>query len=571
MVKTKEFLKLFDRVCEAPDAVGRLRKFVLDLAVRGKLVEQDANDEPVERLLRRIENHRALLATEGKPRDAITITPLRADDGPFAVPSTWAWVHFGEVMISRDSERIPVSKDERSGRAKTYDYYGASGVIDKIDKYLFDKPLLLIGEDGANLVSRSTPIAFIARGKYWVNNHAHVLDGISEEFLEFIELHINAIDLKPYVTGTAQPKMNQAKMNSIPIALPPLPEQHRIVAKVNELMSLCDQLEAAQKDREARRDALSAASLQRLNNPDPDARAFRAHARFHLNILPRVTARPEQVKLLRQTILNLAVRGKLVRQDPGDESAGVLLGRIREEQQKLIHDRVLRPQDGPSHLTGEDTPFDVPPSWAWTQLRHLLVFGPQNGISPKPTSRPDAPRAITLTATTKGVFDPNQFKTVEANIPPDSEFWLRPGDLLFQRGNTREYVGMAAYYTGAEGQLLYPDLMMKVRLSDEVDLQYVHLCAIAPYGRAYFSEKASGAQATMPKINQGTLVQLPVPLPPLLEQQRIVTKVNELMSLCDQHVDQMLIFHDVKARLLESALWSVLKNGNAESVSAYGN
>jgi type I restriction enzyme, S subunit len=89
---------------------------------------------------------------------------------------------------------------------------------------------LLIGEDNANLINRSTPIAFIARGKYWVNNHAHVLDGISEEFLRYVELFINAIDLKPYVTGTAQPKMNQAKMNSIPVAVPPFAEQRRIVA-----------------------------------------------------------------------------------------------------------------------------------------------------------------------------------------------------------------------------------------------------------------------------------------------------------------------------------------------------
>jgi type I restriction enzyme S subunit len=147
-------------------------------------------------------------------------------------------------VFSRDGERIPVSKDERNTRARIYDYYGASGVIDKIDNFLFDKPLLLIGEDGANLINRSTPIAFIARGRYWVNNHAHVLDGISEGFLRFVELHINAIDLKPYVTGTAQPKMNQAKMNSIPIALPPLAEQYRIVAKVDELIALCDRLEA---------------------------------------------------------------------------------------------------------------------------------------------------------------------------------------------------------------------------------------------------------------------------------------------------------------------------------------
>jgi type I restriction enzyme S subunit len=148
-----------------------------------------------------------------------------------------------------------VSKEERRRRGKIYDYYGASGVIDKIDDYLFDKPLLLIGEDGANLINRSTPIAFIARGKYWVNNHAHVVDGISEGLLQFLELYINATDLKPYITGAAQPKMNQAKMNGIPIALPPAAEQQRIVAKVNELMALCDRLEAqlAISERESRR------------------------------------------------------------------------------------------------------------------------------------------------------------------------------------------------------------------------------------------------------------------------------------------------------------------------------
>jgi type I restriction enzyme S subunit len=169
---------------------------------------------------------------------------MAADETEFEIPASWAWVRFGEIMVNRDGERIPVSKEVRETKAKNYDYYGASGVIDKIDGYLFDKPLLLIGEDGANLINRSSPIAFIARGHYWVNNHAHVLDGISEEFLQFIELHINAINLEKYVTGSAQPKMNQAKMNSIPIALPPLAEQRRIVAKVNELMALVDRLEA---------------------------------------------------------------------------------------------------------------------------------------------------------------------------------------------------------------------------------------------------------------------------------------------------------------------------------------
>ena len=161
------------------------------------------------------------------------------------MPPNWVWALFGDLTISRDGERIPVSREEREQRAKVYDYYGASGIIDKIDGFLFEKPLLLIGEDGANLINRSTPIAFIARGKYWVNNHAHVLDGLSECLLRYVELFNNAIDLKPYVTGTAQPKMNQSKMNSIPVALPPLGEQHRIVAKVDALMALCDRLEAS--------------------------------------------------------------------------------------------------------------------------------------------------------------------------------------------------------------------------------------------------------------------------------------------------------------------------------------
>jgi type I restriction enzyme S subunit len=149
---------------------------------------------------------------------------------------------FGDVLINRDGERVPLSVDERATRRGQYDYYGASGVIDTIDDYLFDKPLLLIGEDGANLINRSTPIAYIARGKYWVNNHAHVLDGLSEDLLLYVCLYINSINLEPYVTGTAQPKMNQAKMNSIVLAVPPEKEQVRIIAKVDELMSLCDHL-----------------------------------------------------------------------------------------------------------------------------------------------------------------------------------------------------------------------------------------------------------------------------------------------------------------------------------------
>lgn len=208
-------------------------------------MEQDPTDEPAAELLKHISRDKADRAVSARDRRAAKIVALSGDEVPSEIPKNWVWASFGDVTISRDGDRVPVSREERDRRAKIYDYYGASGIIDKIDGFLFDKPLLLIGEDGANLINRSTPIAFIARGQYWVNNHAHVLDGISEAFLRYLELFINATDLKPYVTGTAQPKMNQAKMNSIPVALPPLAEQYRIVAKVNALMALCDQLEAS--------------------------------------------------------------------------------------------------------------------------------------------------------------------------------------------------------------------------------------------------------------------------------------------------------------------------------------
>jgi type I restriction enzyme S subunit len=237
-------LKVLPALTTRPDQIKQLRQTVLNLAVQGKLVSQRTSDPSAADLLTELSAHRSN-AIGRRHGSALPIRPLSLDRQPWELPKGWLWARFGDIVVSRDGERVPVSKEIRNTRSKIYDYYGASGVIDQIDGFLFDKPLLLIGEDGANLVNRSSPIAFIARGKYWVNNHAHVLDGLSEDFLRYIELFINAIDLKPYVTGTAQPKMNQAKMNSIPVALPPLPEQIRIVAKVDELMSLCDQLEAS--------------------------------------------------------------------------------------------------------------------------------------------------------------------------------------------------------------------------------------------------------------------------------------------------------------------------------------
>lgn len=219
-----------------------MKKSILQMTMQGKLVEQRPEEGTADELFEQIVAEKAQRIKEGKIKKEKPIDFVLSDEIPWDLPENWKWVRFRDITINRDAERVPLSVSEREHLEKKYDYYGASGVIDKVDKYLFTEDLVLIGEDGANLLSRSTPIAFIATGKYWVNNHAHVIECCKGVFIKYFVYYINAISLAKYVTGTAQPKMNQARMNGIWIPLPPLEEQKRIVAKIEELLPYCDQL-----------------------------------------------------------------------------------------------------------------------------------------------------------------------------------------------------------------------------------------------------------------------------------------------------------------------------------------
>jgi type I restriction enzyme S subunit len=210
--------------------------------------------------------------------------------GGRAVNETWRVIPLGKYVENHDGARVPISETLRTERRGAYPYYGASGVIDTIDGFTHEGKFVLIGEDGANLVTRSKPIAFIATGKIWVNNHAHVLkckEGASDEYLAY---YINSIDLTPYVSGSAQPKLNQKNLNTIPVPVPPTEEQTEIVRRVETLFALADRLEA------------------RL------AQAQTAATR------------------LTPALLAKAFRGELVPQDPNDEPAAELLRRLQAER-----------------------------------------------------------------------------------------------------------------------------------------------------------------------------------------------------------------------------------------------
>ncbi|MDB1084404.1 restriction endonuclease subunit S, partial [Phocaeicola vulgatus] len=288
-----------------------LRQKILDLAIHGKLVPQDPNDEPASVLLERIKAEKERLIKEGKIKRSKK--SAKSSDTPHyenVLPDGWCLTDIGELLINRDGERKPVSSVIRSKQtSKIYDYYGAAGVIDKVDSYLFDERLLLIGEDGANLLSRSKNNAFFAEGRYWVNNHAHVLDATDKNLLDFIAIVINSMKLDDYITGSAQPKLSQDNLNKIPIVLPPLAEQQRIIAEIKKWFTLIDQIEQDKAD------------LQTT------------------------------IELTKSKILDLAIHGKLIPQDPNDEPAIELLKRINPD---------FTPCDN-GHYT-----FDVPSGWITT-------------------------------------------------------------------------------------------------------------------------------------------------------------------------------------------------------------
>jgi type I restriction enzyme S subunit len=570
----------FNRISDAPGAIPRLRRFILDLAVRGKLVEQDSNEEPASELLARIQAEKARLVKEGRINLERSPTPACPDDLAFELRPKWQAVRISQILVELQTGPFGSSLHQSDYQRGGIPVINPASIKNErlvpIDRMAVGPATL---KRLATFKLRAGDIVMARRGEM---GRCAVVTKLEEGWLcgtgslilrlpscvcaRFFVILIGSPFVREYLGGSAvgatMQNLNQSILLNLIVGLPPLAEQRRIVTKVDELIVLCDRLEAARTEREARRISLAAASHHHLNNGS-NPKTFRRYAKFYLDHLSQLIFQSDQIQPLRQTILNLAVRGQLVPQDSSDAPVSDLLGRIQAEKADLIGARAREREYSESRLSNNDIPFDLPSSWQWEPLQSLIVFGPQNGISPKPASRPDAPRAVTLTATTKGTFDSRYFKQVDATIPQDSEFWLRPGDLLFQRGNTREYVGMAAYYSGEPGLFVYPDLMIKVRLSDKVSLPYVHLCAVAPHARTYFSTHASGAQATMPKINQGVLIKLPIPLAPLAEQLRIVAKVHELMALCDQLEAQLTTTQSEKRSLLEAVLFHALNDSQS--------
>ena len=394
-------------------------------------------------------------------------------DMPFEVPQGWVWTTLESCTINRDNERIPVASAIRSKQQhKKYDYYGAAGIIDKVDNYIFNERLLLVGEDGANLLSRAKNNAFFAEGKFWVNNHAHILDSYPKKVLDFVAIVINSMNLEMYISGSAQPKLSQDNLNRIPIPLPPLAEQQRIVAEIERWFSLIDTIEQGKEN---------------LQNT---------------------------IKQTKNKILDLAIHGKLVPQDPSDEPASELLKRINPKAQ-------ITCDNGHSEK--------LPKGWYLSTLGDCFKWG--SGGTPE--------------STVKAYY--------EGNIP-----WLVIGDLndsivtfaskhISQLGIynssakvlTKGTLLMAMYGSigklGIAGMELATNQAIAYAKPNEINTYYLFYYLLANRDNFYMLGKGG----TQKNISQTVIKSYPFLLPPLAEQKRIVLKIEELFSIIDT-VEQTL-------------------------------
>lgn len=363
-----------------------------------------------------------------------------------------------------------------------------------------------------------------------------------------------APEINAKAPGTTFKEVSGKIVAAVPFPLPPLAEQHRIVAKVDALMALCDQLDAARAERESARDRLTAASLARLNTPD--AETFRDHARFALDIISDITARDDQVEQLRQTILNLAVCGKLVAQDPRDEPASVLLKRAAVEKARQVAERKIRLSKSVLTVDKEDKPANLPDSWEMCPLGNIaLVFDPNPSHRYPPYDGGTIPILSTQEFKGPDDWDPSSAKLVTEDFFDFQNEICRfgKGDIVFAR----------------KGRLGLPRFLPPLRKYTFSHTIFIikPLQGVFPPFLLWTLRRSAAVEWLTNEMNQNTGVptlgkakteRLPIALPPLAEQHRIVARVAELMALCDQLEASLAAADDTRRRLLEALLAEAL-------------
>lgn len=406
------------------------------------------------------------------------------------LPNGWVWTHLEVCVDILDGQRIPVNSDERQKRLGAIPYYGATGQVGWIDSYLFDEELILLGEDGAPFLDPYKNKAYIIKDKSWVNNHAHVLRAIRQlTSNSFLLYYLNSLDYHSFISGTTRWKLNQAPMRKIPIPLPPLPEQHRIVSKVEELFTKLDD---------------GVAELKKVKL---------------------------QLKRYQQSVLKSAFDGTLTSKWREEhkaelEPASMLLDKIKTERKKSGKYNQL------SSPNTTDLP-KLPEGWGWARIGEI-VEALQYGTSEKTIDDSAGIPVVRMGNIQEGKLIFDKLKYLPPTSPLIGELLLQDGDILFNRTNSSELVGKVAKYNNSQPRAIFASYLIRIKPNrDAYDPDFMTYFINSFYGRQYINSVVT-QQVGQANVNGTKLAMMPVPFCALAEQRKIVEGIERCFSVADE-------------------------------------
>jgi type I restriction enzyme, S subunit len=570
----------FALLSDASNGVAKLRELVLQLAVEGKLVPQNSSDEPASKLLQRIKANKERLAKEQKTSKEEEAQTIQKGETPFAVPDDWEWVrlsqitnavHYGYTASANHSltdVRLLRITDIQNGKVDWASVPGCEIDKKKLKGVVLSNNDVLIARTGGTigksyLVQNLDLVAVFA--SYLIR--AVPNENLFARYLKlFLESELYWSQLYEKSMGTGQPNVNATSLKSLLVPLPPLEEQKRIVARVDELMKLCDELEARQQAKRKSRVRLNNTTLAPLNNAASlvPEEFEQASARLADNFAALYDS-AETVSKLRSTILQLAVQGKLILQNANDEPASVLVERVKKKKAHGVRDSKIKNVEQLPSINEDEIAVRLPKQWRWTRLAEVCDLITK-GSSPKwqgVNYVGEEEGVLFVTSENIGsyrmIFEKRKHVEARFNeIEPRSI--LQRNDVLMNIVGGS--IGRTALFDSDELANINQAVCL-IRVADGALLPYLlHFFNSETCIQMMFDKQVDNARAN---LSMGNISKFPIPLPPLEEQKRIVAQVNQLMALCDELETKLRQAEADSEKLMNAAVRHVLASIRATS------
>jgi type I restriction enzyme S subunit len=541
----------------SPHGINKLRELILELAVRGKLVPQDPNDEPASVLLEKIAEEKKQLVKEKKIKKQKALPTIADEEKLFELPIGWEWARLGDICkkLTDGSHNPPPNAGEgypmlssQNVNYEKIDFSSPSRFVTEADFIKEDQRTSIQPFDVLlNIVASigRSAVVPINAPKFVLQRSVAVLDSTINSHY-FAKMLVSPLCLQYYdkhAKGTAQKGIYLGKLSMMALSIPPAEEQSRINQKVDDLMALCDQLEQQQTDSLHAHQTLVRVFLDRLIDQANTRQPFHTEL---IDAFDTLFTTEESIDQLKQTILQLAVMGKLVPQNPNDEPASVLLEKIAAEKARLIKDKKIKKQKPLPPISDEEKPFELPAGWEWVFLNPLITVmdaGWSPACPPEKSPADNVWGVLKTTAVQTMEYRQDENKVLSASKIPRPQYEVNPGDILITRAGPKNRVGISCLVEATRPNLMISDKIIRFHLvNGGMSERFISLCFNAGATADYLERSKSGMAESQMNISQDKLKSAPIPLCPIEEQHRIVAKVDELMALCDT----------IKARLNEA-------------------